>query len=89
MINFYESDLGQFRKVVSNSDSFQEMISFYITWLNDQGYKDRTVNRKLSVLHSFVVYLINEGVLEESVALSFPKIKQVQRLPHILESLVL
>ncbi len=81
----YDFDLRQFEKIVSHLGSFREMLSFYVSWLNDQGYKDSTVNRKVSVVHSFSNYLINEGVLTDSVALSFPKIKNIHRLPYVLD----
>lgn len=86
-VNAYKSDiLDAFKWALDNYKiSLKKIksheIEQYITFLFNQGLKSNTVNRKISSLKAFFIYLYKRGLIEDNPVGEIQTPKQEKKLP--------
>ena len=60
----------------------RNMLRAYLAWLVDAGYAKSSIVRKLSVLRTFIGWLLREGVIENDPLLRRGTLKRESRLPR-------
>ncbi len=83
----YINDIDGF---LSNNDKEIDKISetdilSYISAAQSQGYKSATLNRKLSSIKTFFIFLLNLGYIKSSPAISISIKRESRKLPEALE----
>lgn len=100
----YQNDLNQFQDFLSvtfsisnTSDASYGMIRSWISFLSENQYSSRTINRKLACLRSFFKFLIKKGLLVKNpmekvkapkIRKSLPVFVPEQEMNHILDNFV-
>ncbi|MBO7497482.1 MAG: tyrosine-type recombinase/integrase [Salinivirgaceae bacterium] len=89
----YESDLQQFFDFAQNADeNFNPLagdhtvIREWIVFLLENGDKPRSVNRKITTLHTYYKYLMREGLVSELPTKKIIKPKTEKNLPYFVDS---
>jgi integrase/recombinase XerC len=88
----YKNDLGQFvlysREMTGDFDVknvHSKLVRGWVVALMEKGLTPRTVNRKISTLHSFFKYLQREKVVDENPVTFIPVPKIRKKLPWFVE----
>ena len=68
-------------------DLDRNMLRAYLAWLVDTGYAKSSIVRKLSVLRTFISWLLREGVIEKDPLPTRRTMKRESRLPRFLSEL--
>lgn len=91
-VQSYRTDLLQFKDYlhityeISLLDAMNIHLRDYMVWLMDQGNRERSVARKLSVLRSFYKFGVKDKLIESNPALQIRSPKLPKRLPVYVES---
>ena len=86
----YINDINEFNDYIklNKFGTFQtanpNVARYYIAYLNQKGFKSRSVARKLCSLRSFYRFLVREGLTEVNVFLEVNAPKQEHHLPQFL-----
>ena len=78
---YIESEVGAFDPLTISTDH----IRMWIVQLMEQGYKSSTVNRKLSTIKSFYIFLQKKGFVEINPAVYLQGPKKEKRLPNFVK----
>ncbi|MGI6073643.1 MAG: site-specific tyrosine recombinase/integron integrase [Fermentimonas sp.] len=89
--NFYVNDVLQFAQFTSPDTDLQpknvkaEDIRIWLAHLMEQGYKARTVNRKLSSLKTFFKFLLKKNLIEEDPTKLISGPRTPRNLPNFVK----
>lgn len=90
-VNAYKRDLECFReylKMIYEMDDLlkvdSNIIRSYIIYLKDNGFENRTINRKLSTLRSFYIYFLREKKIKVSPLISVKSLRQPNELAKFI-----
>lgn len=78
---YIESEVGHFDPLTISTD----LIRMWIVQLMEQGYKSSTVNRKLSTIKSFYIFLQKKGFVEINPAVYLQGPKKEKLLPNFVK----
>ena len=78
---YVESEVGQFDPLSISTD----LIRMWIVQLMEQGYKSSTVNRKLSTIKSFYIFLQKKGFVEINPAVYLQGPRKERLLPNFVK----
>lgn len=88
----YESDLQQFFDFAQTADENfnplkgdHELIREWIVFLLDNGDKPRSINRKLTTLHTYYKYLMREGLVSDNPTKKIIRPKTEKNLPYFVD----
>ncbi len=88
----YESDLQQFFDFAQTADENfnplkgdHELIREWIVFLLDNGDKPRSINRKLTTLHTYYKYLMREGLVNDNPTKKIIRPKTEKNLPYFVD----
>ncbi|MBR4621346.1 MAG: tyrosine-type recombinase/integrase [Salinivirgaceae bacterium] len=88
----YESDLQQFFDFAQTADeNFNPLkgdhglIREWIVFLLDNGDKPRSINRKLTTLHTYYKYLMREGLVNDNPTKKIIRPKTEKNLPYFVD----
>ena len=88
----YESDLQQFFDFAQTADeNFNPLkgdhglIREWIVFLLDNGDKPRSINRKLTTLHTYYKYLMREGLVSDNPTKKIIRPKTEKNLPYFVD----
>lgn len=88
----YESDLQQFFDFAQTADENfnplkgdHEIIREWIVFLLDNGDKPRSINRKLTTLHTYYKYLMREGLVSDNPTKKIIRPKTEKNLPYFVD----
>lgn len=86
----YRSDIEEFANFLA-SEGFGDLLHFrsgitryYLSFLNNKGYKPRTVARKMSSLRSFYKFLLQQGLIDNNIFGEIASPKLDKRLPKFI-----
>jgi len=89
-IKSYMQDINDFKHYLEKNE-FKDLYHiganvsrYYLSYLNQKGYKPSTVARNISSLRSFYRFLIQEGVVEDNPFAQTMTIKLDKKLPRFL-----
>ncbi len=89
----YESDLQQFFDFALSADENfnplsgdHKIIREWIVFLLDNGDKPRSINRKITTLHTYYKYLMREGLVTDLPTKKIIKPKTEKNLPYFVDS---
>lgn len=86
----YENDINEFinylklNKFASYLEIKGNIIRYYLSYMNDLGYKPRTIARKMSSLRSFYRFLMSEGKVKSNIFSDISSPKLDKPLPKFL-----
>ncbi|MGC9467217.1 MAG: site-specific tyrosine recombinase XerD [Anaerolineae bacterium] len=86
----YGRDLDQFLAFLEETESSDieelapEELGTFVTSLQERGYKDSTVARKVAAVRAFLKFLHAEGLIEADLLDWLRQPKAEKRLPHVL-----
>ena len=75
------------RSIDHHRELDRNMLRAYLAWLVDAGYAKSSIVRKLSVLRTFIGWLLREGVIEKDPLPTRGTMKRESRLPRFLSEL--
>ena len=89
----YESDLQQFFDFALSADENfnplsgdHQIIREWIVFLLDNGDKPRSINRKITTLHTYYKYLMREGLVTDLPTKKIIKPKTEKNLPYFVDN---
>ena len=89
----YESDLQQFFDFAQSADenfnpltADHKVIREWIVFLMENGDKPRSVNRKITTLHTYYKYLMREGLIKDVPTRKIIKPKSEKNLPYFVDN---
>ena len=84
----YQRDLNHFEKWLNKplSEALPEDIKKYIQFLFSKEFKVNSVNRHISSLKQFYLYLFNENIITVNPCLHTKTAKTPRSLPKVIES---
>jgi integrase/recombinase XerC len=98
----YLNDIDEYRYFLKTNelgemDKIQQNISrYFLSYLNNKGYKPRSIARKLSSLRTFYRFMMNEKIIQTNIFSeinspkldkSLPKLVYYQELDNLFESI--
>ena len=88
----YESDLRQFFDFAQSADenfnpltADHQVIREWIVFLMENGDKPRSINRKITTLHTYYKYLVREGAIKDLPTRKIIKPKTEKNLPYFVD----
>ena len=90
-VTAYRHDIEQFEKFLSSQYEVTDlaqatpvMVRSFIVWLKDNGFSNRSINRKMTTLRTFYKFCLRENIIDVSPMMKVKALKLSKSLPKFV-----